>query len=315
MQFTIVPKNPYPGILDDSKIDSIFKKNKPAENQITAVFAKGKFGSRVGTMLVLTSGLKDNLSYDLEIKAPVKEGFQNTSTSPLFKGVKSVEFWPYDIGEISFKAFKALPAENLETFRVAEKVDSICIKNASKNIEAGEQEFKSHLKSIILKFSNSSDKLPLDSLLNYEKTINAADVSLGHFWSLGESTYPNKKRFKFGNPLSFRRVECPYFEGKVDYFYTKTGSDIKVVSFNWETFRQSNFGVTPEIRDDAGQKFIEKYNFVVKAVSELLGEPLPLKQEENSGRVDTKWLSGNGISAYLYRFEKYNEIRFYIYKK
>jgi hypothetical protein len=314
IQFTIISKNPYQGILDDSKIDSIFTKNKPAKDQITGVFAKGKFGSKVSTMLVLTSGLKDNLSYDLEIKASGRENFQNTSTSPLFKGVKSVEYWPYDIEKINFKAFKVIQAENLKIFRVEETVDSTCIKNADKNIEAGEQEFKSHLKSIILKF-NSGDKFPLDSLLNYEKAINAADVSLGYFWSLAESIYPNKKRFKFGNPLSFRRVECPYFEDKVDYFYTKRGSDVKVVSFNWETFKQSNFGIGPEIKDGASKKFIEKYNFVVKAVSELLGEPLPIKQEENSGRVDTKWHSRNGISAYLFRFENYNEIRLYVYKK
>jgi hypothetical protein len=314
IRFTIVSKNPYQGILDDSKIDSIFTKNKPATDQITGVFAKGKFGSNIGIMLVLTSGLKDNLSYDLEIKAPGIGNFQNTSTSPLFKGVKSMEYWPYDIEKINFKVFKVIQKENLQTFQVEETVDSTCIKNADKNIEVGEQEFKSHLKSIILKF-NSGDKFPLDSLLNYEKAINATDVSLGHFWSLAENIYPNKKRFKFGNPLSFRRVECPYFEGKVDCFYTKRDSDVKVVSFNWETFKQSNFGVTPKIRDVASRKFIEKYHFVVKAVSELLGEPLPIKQEENSGRVDTKWQSGNGISAYLFRFEDYNEIRLYIYKK
>jgi len=314
MQFTIVPKSPYPGILDDSKIDSIFKENKPAENQITGVFAKGKFGSKVITMLVLTSGLKDNLTYYLEIKAPGKENFQNTSTSPLFKGVKSVEYWPYDIREINFKAFKVILAEGAETIRVTETVDSVCIKNAGKNSEAGEQEFKSHLKLIIWKFSNDSS-FPLDSLLNYEKAINTADVSLGHFWSLGERVYPNKKKFKFGNPLSFRRVECPYFEGKAEYFYTKNDRDVKVVSFNWETFRQSNFGVTTEIRDNASEKFIEKYNFIVKAVSEMLGEPLHGRQEENSGRVDTKWHSSNGINAYLYRFENYNEIRLYVYKK
>ena len=314
IQFTIVSKNPFQGILDDSKIDSIFTKNKPAKDQITGVFAKGKFGSKVSTMLVLTSGLKDNLSYDLEIKTSRTGNFQNTSTSPLFKGVKSVEYWPYDIEEINFKAFKVIPAENLKTFRVEETVDSTCIKNAGKNIKAGEQEFKSHLKSITLTF-NSGNKFPLDNLLNYEKAMNAADISLGHFWSLGESIYPNKKRFKFGNPLTFRRVECPYFEGKVEYFYTKKDNDVKVVSFNWETFKQSNFDAEPEIKNGAGKKFIEKYNFVVKAVSELLGEPLPIKQEENSGRIDTKWHSRNGISAYLFRFEDYNEIRLYIYKK
>ena len=88
-----------------------------------------------------------------------------------------------------------------------------------------------------------------------------------------------------------------------------------MVSFNWETFKESNFGINPEINKDASQKFIEKYDFLVGAVSEILGKPLAIQQEKNSGRIDTKWHSTNGINAYLFRFTNYNEIRLYIYKE
>ncbi|MEO6851593.1 MAG: hypothetical protein ABI203_04830 [Mucilaginibacter sp.] len=313
MDFTLVSKKPYQGIIDISKIDSVVLKRKPTENQIIGVFAKGKFGDRISSMLVLISGLNNNLDYGLEIKTPINGKIQHTSTSSLFKNVKSIEYWPYDIEKINFTEFKVLSTANLKTVQFQEKVDSTCIKNADKNIALGEQEFKSYFKSIVLKFEGDNN-FKIDQLLKHEKSINSEDVSLGYFWSLGGGIYPNKKRYKFGNPFSFRRVECPYFAGSTDYFYTKVKGDIKVIAFNWETFKESNLGVTPEIKD-VGQKFTEKYDFLVGAVSELLGKPLAIEQEENSGRVDTKWHSTNGINAYLFRFKDYNEIRLYIYKE
>lgn len=313
MEFNIVSQRSYQGIIDDSKIDSIIKKSKLTENQIIGVFAKGKFGSKINSMLVLISGLNNNLGYDLEIKTPQKSEFQNTSTSTLFNGVKSIEFWPYDIEKINFKAFKVQSKENFKTYQIEGKIDSTCIKNADENIQQGEKEFKSHFKSIILKFEDGN-KFEIEKLLEYEKSINSKDVSLGHFWSLGNGIYPNKKRFKFGDPLSFRRVECPYFEVSVDYFYTKAKRITKVVGFDWLTFKGSEFGANPEIKD-VSHKFIEKYDFLVGAISELLGKPLAIKQEKNSGRIDTKWHSKNGLNAYLFRFKDYNEIRLYIYKE
>jgi hypothetical protein len=313
MEFSLVSKKSYQGIIDISKFDSIVLKSKPTENQIIGVFAKGKFGNKISSMLVLISGLNNNLDYDLEIKTPQKREFQSTSTSSLFKGVKSIEYWPYDMEKINFKEFKVISTENFKTIQIKEKIDSTCIKNADKNIEMGEKEFKSHFKSIILKFK-SDNKLEINNLLQYEKSINSKDVSLGYFWSLGESIYPNKKKFKFGNPLSFSRVECPYFEGSIDYFYTKAKGIIKAVSFTWGTFKESNLGLNPDIKD-VTPKFIEKYDFLVGAISELLGKPSAIKQKENSGRIDTKWHSTNGINAYLFKFKNYNEIRLYIYKE
>jgi hypothetical protein len=314
MEFRMVAAKPFQGLIDVSKFDSIVTKNKPTENQIIGVFAKGKFGDNISTMLVLISGLNDNLDYDLEIKTSENEKFQNTSTSFLHKGVKSIEYWPYDIEKINFSKFKILSPESLKSVHIEEKIDSTCIKNADKNIELGEQEFKSYFKSIALKFEGDND-FGIDKLLEYEKSINSKDVSLGYFWSLGESIYPNKKRYKFGNPISFRRVECPYFEVVTDYFYTKKKSDVKVISFNWKTFKESDWGSNAGAIKDGHQKFIEKYDFLVAAVSEVLGEPLAIKQEKDSGRIDTKWHSADGVNAYLFRFTEYDEIRLYIYKE
>lgn len=152
-------------------------------------------------------------------------------------------------------------------------------------------------------------------MTEYENSINSEDVSLGHFQSLGNGIYPNKKEFKFGNPISYRRVECPYFEGKSNYFYTKENKNIRVISFNWKTFKESNFGINPKIEKNLNEKFNSKYDFIVNAVSELLGNPLDIEQEKDSGRIDTKWESVNGINAYLFKFKTFNEIRLYIYKE
>ena len=313
MEFKLVEKKPYQGILDRAEIDSIFIKSKPTENQITGVFAKGKFGNNISTMLLLMSGLADKLDYDLEIKTPKSGKFQNTSTSTLLKDVKSTEYWPYYIEKINFLKFKTIPSENFKPVYIEEKIDSTCIKNADQNIELGEQKFKSYFKSIVLKFEGDNI-FRIDGSLEYEKSINSKDVSLGHFWSLGESIYPNKKRYRFGNPFSFKKAECPYFAVITDYFYTKADSDVKVISFNWDIFKESNWAIAPEVEKNGHKKFIEKYDFLVAAVSEVLGKPLAIEQEENSGRVDTKWRSTNGINAYLFRFTNYDEIRLYIYK-
>jgi hypothetical protein len=313
LNFEIKSQKPFNGIIDDSKIDSIIKTN-PKENQIVGVFANGKFGNNTNSMLVLISGLTDYIDYDLLIKFPRKRKLQKTSTSTLFKGVKSIEYWPYQIEKIEFVKFKTIPKENFEQFQIETKIDSTCIKNAEKNIVFGEQEFKTHLKLVISEFENNKD-FELGKMLEYENTINSIDVSLGHFWSLGESIYPNEKGFKFGNPISYRRYECPYFDGKTNYFFTKDDKNIKVVSFNWETFKESNFGISSKIKTDLNEKFNSKYDFIVKAVSELLGNPIDIEQEEDSGRIDTKWKSTNGINAYLFKFKTYNEIRLYIYKE
>ena len=313
LDFELISHSPYNEIIDLSKMDSIIK-IKPKENQIIGVFANGKFGNNTNSMLVLISGLNDNLDYDLKIKIPNKRNLQKTSTSTLFKNVKSIEYWPYPIEKIDFVKFKLIPKENFEQFQIEIKIDSTCIKNADKNIAFGEQEFKTHLKLAISEFENNKN-FNLSKMLEYENTINSLDVSLGHFWSLGEGIYTNEKGFEFGNPISYRRYECPYFDGQTDYFFTKEDKDIKVISFNWETFKESNFGINPEIKTDLSEKFNSKYEFIVKAVSELLGNPLDIEQEKDSGRIDTKWKSTNGIKAYLFKFKTYNEIRLYIYKE
>ena len=312
MNFELISKNSYNGTIELSKMDSIIK-IEPKENQIIGVFANGKFGNKTNSMLVLISGLNDNLNYDLKIKIPNKRKFQKTSTSALFKGVKSIEYWPYLIEEIDFKKFKTIPKENFEQIQIETKIDSTCIKNVDKNIEFGEQEFKTHLELVISELDNS-ENFELSKMTEYENYINSEDVSLGHFWSLGEGIYPNEKGFKFGNPISYRKIECPYFEGKSSYFYTKDDKSIKVVSLNWKTFKESNFGINPKIEKDLENKFNEKFEFLLKTLNDILGVPIENVKEE-SGRRKIRWQNEQGVNAYMFNFSSNREIRLYVYKE
>ena len=189
LDFEIVSRKEFNGVIGMSKMDSLFQ--KPTENQIIGVFAKGKFGHDVfNIMLVLLNGLDETVG-QLKIKLPNKKKPIVTSVSPLHKGIKSVEYWPYPIHQIEFVQFTILPKENLKEFVFEVKVDSTCIKNPDKNITAGESEFKDQVKSIISKFERS-EAFVLDQALNEEKTNNSKDVSLGHYWSLSEGIYPNE---------------------------------------------------------------------------------------------------------------------------
>lgn len=313
MDFEIISENSFDKLIDANlNMDSIFQK-KPKENQIFGIFAKGKFGTTISPMLVLVSGMEDYLDYDLKIKIPRKRRFQKTSTISLFKGVKSIEHWPYPIKKIEFVKFKILPKQNIPTFQIEEKIDSTCIKNPNLTIEYGKQEFKTHLELVISKFKKSKD-FKLEEMLDYENSLNSEDVSLGHFWSLGESIYPNEKDFKFDNPISYRRIECPYFEGQTNYFYTKKNKAVKVVSFNWQTFKESNLGINPDIEKDLENEFNEKFRFVMQTVNKYLGEPVQNLNEE-SGRKKIKWESQKGINGYMFNFSNNREIRLYIYKE
>ena len=313
MDFRIVSKKTFNGIVDFSKTsDSIFK-SQPKENQIIVFFADEKTEERITPTLVLVSGINGYVNYELMIKPKSEKKFINTSTLFLAKNLKSFEIWSFPIQAIKFNKFNIIEEERLNKFQFKVKIDSTCINNANRNIEVGQAEFKFHLKSVIDKFKNTDD-FTLEQMMSYERTINSEDKSLGHFWSLGEGIYPNKNKFKFGNPVSYRRVECPYFENRVNYFYTKKEKDIKIVSFSWNAFEESNMGSNDEISNDIDYVFNEKFEFVLNAVTQILGTPIE-NVTDTDGQRHIRWKSKKGVNAYLFNFSDYPEIRLYIYKK
>jgi hypothetical protein len=166
----------------------------------------------------------------------------------------------------------------------------------------------------VTKGLTGESNLKLETMLEFEDSINSEDVSLGHFYSLGEGIYPFFKNHKFGNPLQYRRIECPYFDGHSSYFYTKDERKLKVAGYKWGEFKLSYWSIEKVDRTDIRNAFEQKYESIKEIVTGILGEPLPLNEESNSGRIDTKWKSDDGISAYLFMFGSYNEISLFVYR-
>jgi hypothetical protein len=159
-----------------------------------------------------------------------------------------------------------------------------------------------------------SESFKLDKMLSFEDSIKSEDISLGHFYSLSEGIYPYFNSYKFGNPLQYRRIECPYFDGYSSYFYTKNEKDIKVVSFEWGELKLNGWAGIEGNRTELRKVFETQYETIKKIITDVIGLPLTIEQEPDSGRMDSKWKSDSGISAYLFMFENYNEIRLYIYR-
>lgn len=309
--YKIISKEPFAGELESSNAKKYFSKDT-AKNHIQGIIAKGAFGGSINTILMVQNGLDKSIRYKLKIKVPQRRKPLNTSVVDLYPRVPSIELWPYAIEYVQFYDFVTAP--ELEDYVSEPQVDSSCIKNRDKNIEYGNELFIKHLKLSINGF-NDEKLFELSKLLQFEDSIKAEDVSLGHYWCLGEEIYPNKNKFIFGNPISYRRLECPCFEGVVTYFCTKKENSIKVVSYEWKEFKERDFPIaTSTICENRKKTFEEKYDLVLAKVSDFLGNPIVNTSDED-GRRQTKWKSKDNINADLFNFSSINEIRFYIYKE
>ncbi|MFC5626942.1 hypothetical protein [Algoriphagus winogradskyi] len=310
-KFKIVSKEPFSTEIEWSNarnyLDSVSLKN-----QIQGILTRGKFGSRTNTILLIQNGLDKSISYKLKIKVPQKRKPIKTSVVDLLPNVPSTELWPYMIEYVQFSDFTAAPEP--EEFVFEPQIDSSCIKNKDFNIKYGNELFIKHSNLTINGLKNDN-LFELNKLIQFEDSLKTEDISLGNNWGLGESIYPNNNNFTFGNPISYRRLECPYFDGTVNYFYTKKEKSVKVVSYGWKEFKESDFPIsTNSDSEDKNKAFKEKYDFVLTEISKFLGEPIS-NETEDSGRRKTKWKSDDNINAYLFNFSNINEIRLYIFKE
>jgi len=309
--YRLISKEPFVGEIESSNAKKYLDKVS-VKNQIQGILARGEFGGRINTMLIIQSGLDKSIHYKLKIKVPQRRKPINTSVVDLYTNVPSIELWPYTIEYVQFYDFVTAP--ELEEFVFEPQIDSSCIKNKENDIEYGNQLFIKHSNFTINRLK--SDKLfELNELLQFEDSLKTKDVSLGHYWSLGEGIYPNSNNFTFGNPISYRRLECPYFDGTISFFYTKKEKSVKVVSYGWKEFKESDLPIsTNSDSEDKNKAFKVKYDFVLTEISKLLGEPV-FNETEDSVRRQTKWKSKDNINAYLFNFSGINEIRLYIYKE
>lgn len=308
--FTVLSKESFNKELDSDSISSLLDESLKT-NEIQGIFAIGKFGNSNSILLVIKSGHESLLDYNLFIDVKGKGKFKQTSTSQLYPNVPSIEIWPYYINAIKITSLQSFEIE--KTIYEPIEIDSTCIKNPTLNISNGNKLFEQQLKMVKNAFLKS-ESFNLNQMLSFEDSIKSEDVSLGHFYSLSEGIYPYFSNYKFGNPLRYRRIECPYFDGYSSYFFTKNEKEIKVVSFEWREFKLSDWSGNEVDRSELRKVFETQYETIKKIITDVIGSPLTIEQEPDSGRLDTKWKSDNGISAYLFIFENYNEIDLYVYR-
>lgn len=310
LDYKIVSTEPFEGEIQMGSAFKLLDENLEI-NRIQGILAPGTFGSRMSILLVMKNGLDKPLQYELMIDEKGKGKYMKTSTNALSPNIPSIEIWPYNIHSIKIVSFKEI---ELEPITISEpEIDSTCILNPNLTVTNGELLFKQHFNKVINGLAGDED-FKLDTMLAFEDSINSVDVSLGHFYSLSEGIYPFFKNHKFGKPLQYRRVECPYFDGHSSYFYTKDENNLKVAGYEWGEFNLSDWPVEKVDRTELKNAFEQKYASIKRAVTGMLGEPMPLNGEPNSGRIDTKWKNSNGINAYIFMFRNYNQIRLYVYR-
>lgn len=288
--------------------------------EIQGIFTYGKFGDNLNIFLVLKSGFKKSLDYELLIKVGNKRKPIKTSVVSLFPNVPSTELWPYQIDYIVFSKFKIV--EQIEYSFKEPIIDSTCIKNTQNNTQSADSLFSNFVDLIYSSYLNSTG-LKLDSILDFEHSINSSDETRDYYTSIGEGIYPNEKSFKLEKPFIFRHIECPYFQTDIEYYYTKSDKSVKVIMLEWNEYKKSNGlldeGLSPDVKSLC---FREKYNRISKKMTEVLGAPIFTEIESekkiSNFRDDIKWKSKDGVTGYLFMFgndsNNYRQIRLAIYK-
>jgi hypothetical protein len=164
--------------------------------------------------------------------------------------------------------------------------------------------------------------LQLKQVVDFEKGINSLDITPDHFIDIGSGIYPNRKKYKLDNCLSYKRVECPFLETEVDYYFAKSDNQIRVVLFEWNEFKEKNFFGQGMAIQEKTEIFNDKFNKIDTILTKILGNPTNKNIPKNKGtetfRDDIKWKSKNGLKAYLFMFgndeNNYRQIRLAIYK-
>ena len=184
------------------------------------------------------------------------------------------------------------------------------------------------------------ETLKLTRAIELEKKLRAKDITPDHFIGLGNGIYPNKNSYQLATPKTFQRIDGN-FELEVQYFYTESDQSVKVILYQWDSLEKPIFETSEQLEEkyDAFQK---KWNDLVKILETKLGSPssenmesykfsksrtkdegdienmINFNGQDTSWRDDVKWLSKDGINAYLFMFGNnqtgYRQISLAIYK-
>lgn len=301
-------------------VASLFDKSINS-NEIQGILTYGKFGSKTNIFLILKSGIKSTLSFELKIKVPNKRQPIKTSVNNLYSNIPSTEIWPYQIDYILFSNINAVDEITDLDFQTP-MIDSTCIKNSNLSFNY-DSIFTNYIQRISCSLSDEKG-FSLNNALFFEKSIQSKDVTRKEFSTVSEGIYPNKLKYKLEKPLVYQHIECPNFESDFEYYYTKSDRLVKLVLFEWNEFKTN--GIFSNNENDLttiNAIFNEKFRTISTTLTDLFGKPIYLnieseKETETNYRDDIKWESVNGVKAYLFMFgnknSSYRQIRLAIYK-
>jgi hypothetical protein len=159
------------------------------------------------------------------------------------------------------------------------------------------------------------NKLTVPKADKIELELGSIDKTPKHKISIGESIYPNEKKYKLETPKTYNRIENGKFELETEYFYTASDSIVRVVMYEWTELRKTNKSDT--------KKFNKKYDGLRKQLTSKLGKPsfveIASDTAKSNFRDGTKWLNGKGNKAYLFMLgsnsSDYRNIRLAIYNE
>jgi len=311
--YEIISKVPFNDELNSGKAQSILVDSLEV-NEIQGIFAVGTFGNKESTLLVLKSGRKDPLQYNLFIDLKGRNKFKKTSTLPLHWEYPSIEVWQDYIHAIKFASFKQIALGQTEPQM---ELDTTCYSTLS--INQGNILLNDQL-TFLSELINNQEKSAVDKIKKYEDSINSISISswgwgdqLNIVDNNGRKIGEHVKPKKIKDILVFKLTECPYLSREVGYFFSKKDRKLKFVVFKWRQRRVKGWRSRDykNINDD----YRSKYEFLNKHLNLSLGPPTNSLNIENR-RYKNKWLSNKDLSAestlYIDQYSRSLRLKIYL---
>lgn len=154
-------------------------------------------------------------------------------------------------------------------------------------------------------------QLTIDKAVRRDIDNKYKDVSPNHLIEIGESIYPNTKKFDLATPKTFETTNG-IFKLTTDYYFTPTDSLVRVILYQWDKSESVN----------GKKEFQKQFNQLRKSLTDNLGEPKEIDIEQKDFNDETfrdgiKWTGK--VNAYLFMFgndeTEYRQIRLAIYSE
>ena len=135
---------------------------------------------------------------------------------------------------------------------------------------------------------------PVHQAIAFEKSLNKELNLISMNVSLSESIYPLVNKYDLDNPVIVKREQAGFLPLHAEYFFSKSDSVIRFISYNWERESFGNFFKKQEIwKEESGKlkAYNAEYEKIKADLMVKLGKPNaqdlePQITKSDSGRGD-----------------------------